>query len=207
MGMWIVAHECGHRAFSDDTTLQDTIGYLFHTALLVPYFSWQRSHAVHHARVNHMSEGESFVPDSVAEGGAPRARDSVSDSGEAKSEWGGEGGALHYTNGAAELRKKGAFTWAGPAGRLVYTAHRVGAHHCTALLLCWFGMLLEAEPSNTMGRSVVCVHASCDAGMHICYVASQHTALLCSDHAALLLARTSLRTFVRCLTVTVLTNA
>jgi len=61
-GVWVVAHECGHGAFSDNKTLQDVIGYLYHSALLVPYFSWQRSHAVHHSRTNHMDEGETHVP-------------------------------------------------------------------------------------------------------------------------------------------------
>ncbi|CAM9720187.1 unnamed protein product, partial [Phaeothamnion confervicola] len=56
-GCWVVAHECGHGAFSDNKTLQDAVGYVLHSALLVPYFSWQRSHGVHHARTNHMTEG------------------------------------------------------------------------------------------------------------------------------------------------------
>ena len=33
-----------------------------HSGLLVPYFSWQRSHAVHHARTNHLDLGETHVP-------------------------------------------------------------------------------------------------------------------------------------------------
>ena len=41
---------------------QDLVGYVLHTALLVPYFSWQRSHAVHHSRTNHITEGETHVP-------------------------------------------------------------------------------------------------------------------------------------------------
>jgi fatty acid desaturase len=61
-GCWVVAHECGHGAFSDNRTLQDAVGYLLHSALLVPYYSWQRSHAVHHARTNHVSEGETHCP-------------------------------------------------------------------------------------------------------------------------------------------------
>jgi len=28
----------------------------------VPYFSWQRSHALHHANTNHISDGETHVP-------------------------------------------------------------------------------------------------------------------------------------------------
>ena len=62
IGMWVTAHECGHGAFSNNKRLQDFVGYLYHTFLLVPYFSWQRSHAVHHANTNHIVDGETHVP-------------------------------------------------------------------------------------------------------------------------------------------------
>ncbi len=61
-GCWVIAHECGHRAFTKYNWLQDLIGYFLHSGLLVPYFSWQRSHAVHHARTNHLDLGETHVP-------------------------------------------------------------------------------------------------------------------------------------------------
>ena len=56
MGLWVLAHECGHGAFSDNRLLQDAVGFALHTSLLVPYFSWQRSHAVHHANTNHITK-------------------------------------------------------------------------------------------------------------------------------------------------------
>ena len=62
-GFWLIGHEAGHGAFSENALLQDVCGYISHTLCLTPYFSWQRSHAVHHSRVNHLIEGESHVPD------------------------------------------------------------------------------------------------------------------------------------------------
>lgn len=62
VGVWVIAHECGHRAFAPTIKVQDAIGYVLHSALLVPYFSWQRSHAIHHGKTNHLTEGETHVP-------------------------------------------------------------------------------------------------------------------------------------------------
>ena len=38
MGFWVIAHECGHGAFSKNKTLETITGYLLHSLLLVPYF-------------------------------------------------------------------------------------------------------------------------------------------------------------------------
>ena len=62
MGFWVIAHECGHGAFSDNRTLQTITGYVLHSLLLVPYFSWQRSHSIHHRFTNHITNGETHVP-------------------------------------------------------------------------------------------------------------------------------------------------
>ena len=62
MGFWVLAHECGHGAFSNNRTLQTLVGYCLHSFLLVPYFSWQRSHSIHHAFTNHITKGETHVP-------------------------------------------------------------------------------------------------------------------------------------------------
>jgi omega-6 fatty acid desaturase (delta-12 desaturase) len=39
-GVWVLGHECGHGSFSNNQILNDTLGYILHTILLVPYFSW-----------------------------------------------------------------------------------------------------------------------------------------------------------------------
>jgi omega-6 fatty acid desaturase (delta-12 desaturase) len=63
MGLWVLAHECGHGAFSKNRKLQDAVGFIIHSLMLVPYYSWQRSHAVHHQYTNHMELGETHVPE------------------------------------------------------------------------------------------------------------------------------------------------
>jgi len=73
IGVWVIAHECGHRAFAPTPKVQDAIGYVLHSALLVPYFSWQRSHAIHHGKTNHVTEGETHVPKRNTTRGGVRA--------------------------------------------------------------------------------------------------------------------------------------
>lgn len=68
-GHWVLAHECGHGAFSSSQTLNDIVGFVLHQALLVPYFAWQYSHAKHHRRTNHLTDGESHVPSTGTENG------------------------------------------------------------------------------------------------------------------------------------------
>jgi len=40
-GHWVIAHECGHGAFSDSQFLNDCVGFVLHQALLVPYDAWK----------------------------------------------------------------------------------------------------------------------------------------------------------------------
>jgi omega-6 fatty acid desaturase (delta-12 desaturase) len=61
-GCWVIAHECGHRAFHPNPRVEAAVGFVLHSLLLVPYFTWQHSHAVHHANCNHMEGGETHVP-------------------------------------------------------------------------------------------------------------------------------------------------
>eukprot|EP00531_Pseudo-nitzschia_arenysensis_P010216 CAMPEP_0116137472 /NCGR_PEP_ID=MMETSP0329-20121206/12265_1 /TAXON_ID=697910 /ORGANISM="Pseudo-nitzschia arenysensis, Strain B593" /LENGTH=430 /DNA_ID=CAMNT_0003632387 /DNA_START=53 /DNA_END=1345 /DNA_ORIENTATION=- len=68
-GPWVVAHECGHGAFSPNQNWNDFVGFIVHQFLLVPYFAWQYTHAKHHRRTNHLTDGESHVPSTAADNG------------------------------------------------------------------------------------------------------------------------------------------
>ncbi|KAK2991656.1 hypothetical protein RJ640_023797 [Escallonia rubra] len=61
-GVWVIAHECGHHAFSDYQWVDDTVGLILHSALLVPYFSWKYSHRRHHSNTGSLERDEVFVP-------------------------------------------------------------------------------------------------------------------------------------------------
>ncbi|KAI9836267.1 MAG: Oleate hydroxylase fah12 [Sarea resinae] len=61
-GIWVLAHECGHQAFSSSKVLNDTVGWVLHSSLLVPYFSWKISHGKHHKATGHLERDMVFVP-------------------------------------------------------------------------------------------------------------------------------------------------
>lgn len=61
-GIWVLAHECGHGAFSPSKFVNDLTGWVLHSALLVPYFSWKLSHSKHHKATGHMERDMVFVP-------------------------------------------------------------------------------------------------------------------------------------------------
>ncbi|ETW81752.1 hypothetical protein HETIRDRAFT_440056 [Heterobasidion irregulare TC 32-1] len=61
-GLWVIAHECGHQAFSESKFINNVVGWVLHSGLGVPYHSWRISHAKHHASTGHMTQDQVFVP-------------------------------------------------------------------------------------------------------------------------------------------------
>lgn len=61
-GCWVLAHECGHGAFSSYKSVNNVVGWILHSALMVPYFSWQISHSKHHKATGHLTRDMVFVP-------------------------------------------------------------------------------------------------------------------------------------------------
>ncbi len=62
LGVWVVAHEAGHGAFSTSDTVNAVAGTILHSFLLVPFFSWKFTHAAHHGATNHLRKDQVFVP-------------------------------------------------------------------------------------------------------------------------------------------------
>lgn len=60
-GVWVLAHECGHQAYSKSKFINDTVGWFAHSALLVPYHSWRLSHAKHHKNTCSVEHDEVFA--------------------------------------------------------------------------------------------------------------------------------------------------
>nr|AGY49244.1 putative delta-12 fatty acid desaturase [Pythium aphanidermatum] len=61
-GIWVIAHECGHQAYCDSEVVNNAIGLVLHSALLVPYHSWRISHRRHHSNTGSCENDEVFVP-------------------------------------------------------------------------------------------------------------------------------------------------
>ncbi|KAG9222241.1 hypothetical protein CCMSSC00406_0006538 [Pleurotus cornucopiae] len=70
-GIWVIGHECGHSAFSEHKIINDAIGFVTHTALWTPYFSWKISHHRHHSNHASMERDEVYVPKTRSDLGIP----------------------------------------------------------------------------------------------------------------------------------------
>ncbi|KAI8828218.1 delta-12 fatty acid desaturase [Chytriomyces cf. hyalinus JEL632] len=73
-GIWVIAHECGHGGFSAHRSLNHAVGWVLHSALLVPYFSWKITHGMHHKGCGNMDKDQVFVPH-LRSDLAPRVRE------------------------------------------------------------------------------------------------------------------------------------
>ncbi|KAF7731006.1 hypothetical protein EC973_001052 [Apophysomyces ossiformis] len=70
-GVWVIGHECGHQAFSPSKAINNSVGIVLHSLLLVPYHSWKISHSRHHKATGHMSKDQVFLPPTRSQIGLP----------------------------------------------------------------------------------------------------------------------------------------
>eukprot|EP00808_Paulinella_micropora_P007012 g36442.t1 len=60
--LFVLGHDCGHGSFASSEWLNDCVGWLLHTPLLVPYYPWKLTHRHHHRHTGHLHEDEVFRP-------------------------------------------------------------------------------------------------------------------------------------------------
>ncbi|TFK40582.1 fatty acid desaturase [Crucibulum laeve] len=70
-GIWVIGHECGHSAFSESKAINNFAGWILHSAVGVPYYSWKITHAKHHASTGHLTQDQVFVPHTRSDCGLP----------------------------------------------------------------------------------------------------------------------------------------
>ncbi|OBZ69414.1 Delta(12) fatty acid desaturase [Grifola frondosa] len=74
-GILIIGHECGHGALSPNKALCDVIGYITHSILFAPYYSWKITHHHHHMYHGLMEQDEVWVPATRGHLGIPSQTD------------------------------------------------------------------------------------------------------------------------------------
>eukprot|EP00746_Dinoflagellata_sp_MGD_P001303 gnl/MRDRNA2_/MRDRNA2_102459_c0_seq1.p1 gnl/MRDRNA2_/MRDRNA2_102459_c0~~gnl/MRDRNA2_/MRDRNA2_102459_c0_seq1.p1 ORF type:complete len:565 (-),score=50.96 gnl/MRDRNA2_/MRDRNA2_102459_c0_seq1:697-2391(-) len=61
-GLFVIGHDCGHQSFSNNKALNDFVGNIVHSSILVPYHQWRISHRKHHSSHGHVENDESWGP-------------------------------------------------------------------------------------------------------------------------------------------------
>lgn len=60
--VFVLGHDCGHGSFSNNPMLNNVMGHILHSSILVPYHGWRISHRTHHQNHGHVENDESWVP-------------------------------------------------------------------------------------------------------------------------------------------------
>ncbi|KAJ8749739.1 hypothetical protein K2173_012290 [Erythroxylum novogranatense] len=60
--IFVLGHDCGHGSFSDSPLLNNVVGHILHSSILVPYHGWRISHRTHHQHHGNVENDESWVP-------------------------------------------------------------------------------------------------------------------------------------------------
>lgn len=74
-GVWVLAHECGHQAFSESEFWNNFFGTILHSLLLVPYHSWRITHGLHHSNTGSCDNDEVFNPATRSDWGQEMLRE------------------------------------------------------------------------------------------------------------------------------------
>lgn len=60
--IFCIGHDAGHGTLSDYSVFNNSLGFVMHTFILTPYYSWRHSHHLHHKATGSMERDENYVP-------------------------------------------------------------------------------------------------------------------------------------------------
>jgi acyl-lipid omega-3 desaturase len=60
--LFVVGHDCGHGSFSQMKWLNNLVGHISHSFILVPFHGWRISHRTHHKNTGNADKDESWYP-------------------------------------------------------------------------------------------------------------------------------------------------
>ncbi len=60
--LFVIGHDCGHGSFSKSKWLNNLIGHISHSFILVPFHGWRISHRTHHKNTGNLDKDESWYP-------------------------------------------------------------------------------------------------------------------------------------------------
>ncbi|KAK0198431.1 fatty acid desaturase-domain-containing protein [Armillaria mellea] len=58
----VKGHDAGHGTLYRSTKMNNLVGFVLHTALLIPYYAWRATHHAHHKATSSMERDENYVP-------------------------------------------------------------------------------------------------------------------------------------------------
>lgn len=61
-GIFCLGHDAGHGTLFNSSILNNVVGFILHTALLIPYFAWRSTHHAHHKATSSIERDENYVP-------------------------------------------------------------------------------------------------------------------------------------------------
>ena len=64
-GFFVIAHDCGHRSFSNRIWVNDLVGHLMTLPLMYPYHAWRILHNYHHKHTNKLNVDNAWAPFTV----------------------------------------------------------------------------------------------------------------------------------------------
>jgi omega-3 fatty acid desaturase (delta-15 desaturase) len=56
--LFVLGHDCGHESFSHYALLNNLVGNLTNTVILVPFYAWKISHRHHHKNTGNIDKDE-----------------------------------------------------------------------------------------------------------------------------------------------------